>query len=330
MSNTPLITNKELVQSYLVTTARYDFSVYEKRILYRITEALQHKLEGKKLNASFQRTIEGTSTVTIAMKYFLNGEEDKNHARIKKALNDLNSKRFEYNNGEIWKIIRLIEMPKIVFKSDTVTFTIHDEIQEALLNFAKGFRILELKTAFELESVYAMRFYELFSKQQKPISYTIDTLKEMFLIADKYKGRPSDFIKYVVEAAKRELDEKSPYSFDYTAIKLGRKINSIRFKPKYITKNEDRELQKKKLMKQSSTAWILNSAIKTTIKDQLDFSEKEIKNNLLLFEEASRSFKTTYEFHAFVVVKAGQSRTKKPSPKGWFINALKGEISNRR
>lgn len=30
------ITNKEVIQSYLITTARYDFSVYEKRIIYRI------------------------------------------------------------------------------------------------------------------------------------------------------------------------------------------------------------------------------------------------------------------------------------------------------
>lgn len=46
-------TNKDLIQSYILTTAEYDFSVQEKRILYRIVEQNQHLIEGKKLNKSY-------------------------------------------------------------------------------------------------------------------------------------------------------------------------------------------------------------------------------------------------------------------------------------
>jgi len=42
--------NKDVIQSYILTTAKYDFSVYEKRILYRLVELNQHLLEGRKLN----------------------------------------------------------------------------------------------------------------------------------------------------------------------------------------------------------------------------------------------------------------------------------------
>ena len=41
------IDKKELIQSYIITTAKYDFNVYEKRIVYRIVELLQEMLEGK-------------------------------------------------------------------------------------------------------------------------------------------------------------------------------------------------------------------------------------------------------------------------------------------
>ena len=44
------ITNKDVIQSYLMTVSKYNFSVYEKRILYRLVEAMQCELEGKKLN----------------------------------------------------------------------------------------------------------------------------------------------------------------------------------------------------------------------------------------------------------------------------------------
>ena len=47
------ITNKEVLQSYILTTAKYDYSVYEKRILYRIIEILQFLIEGKKLNEKY-------------------------------------------------------------------------------------------------------------------------------------------------------------------------------------------------------------------------------------------------------------------------------------
>lgn len=33
--------NKDVFQSYVLTTAKYDFSVYEKRIMYRLVEMAQ-------------------------------------------------------------------------------------------------------------------------------------------------------------------------------------------------------------------------------------------------------------------------------------------------
>ena len=48
------ITNKDVIQSYLMTVSKYDFSVYEKRILYRLVEAMQCELEGKKLHSGLR------------------------------------------------------------------------------------------------------------------------------------------------------------------------------------------------------------------------------------------------------------------------------------
>lgn len=48
-----IINNKEVLQSYILTTAKYDYSVYEKRILYRIIELNQSLIEGKKLNQNY-------------------------------------------------------------------------------------------------------------------------------------------------------------------------------------------------------------------------------------------------------------------------------------
>ena len=47
------INNKEILQSYILTTAKYDYSVYEKRILYKIVEQLQYLIEGKMLDKRY-------------------------------------------------------------------------------------------------------------------------------------------------------------------------------------------------------------------------------------------------------------------------------------
>lgn len=43
------INNKDVIQSYIMTTAKYDFSADEKRILLRLVETWQYLLEGKEL-----------------------------------------------------------------------------------------------------------------------------------------------------------------------------------------------------------------------------------------------------------------------------------------
>ena len=64
--------NKELVQSYILTTAKYDYNVYEKRILYRIIELMQELTEGKKLNERYnvQNNLFGDVDIQMPTKRF--------------------------------------------------------------------------------------------------------------------------------------------------------------------------------------------------------------------------------------------------------------------
>ena len=91
------INNKEVLQSYILTTAKYDYSVYEKRILYRIIEQLQSLIEGKELNKryslrEYQHGNKKLFEFIFPFSAFKKNEEDKNHAQIKKALLSLEKK----------------------------------------------------------------------------------------------------------------------------------------------------------------------------------------------------------------------------------------------
>lgn len=82
------VNNKDVFQSYIMTTAKYDFSVYEKRILYRIIETLQENIDGLKLNAKHSVRIDlfGDAVLVMPISSFLKDEEDKNYTQVKKHL----------------------------------------------------------------------------------------------------------------------------------------------------------------------------------------------------------------------------------------------------
>lgn len=317
------ISNQDLIQSYIVTQARYDFSVYEKRILYSIIQMFQQLLEGKKLAGQLRadKDLFGDYMIYMPIKSCLKDEEDKNHARVKQALLDLESKRFEYEDDKVWQVIRLVQVPEIIKNEEVMKFRLHYRMVEAFMDFSKGFSKYEFLTAMQFESTYAMRFYELLSGQKKPITYSIDNLKIMFQVQDKYV-KNNDFIRFVIEAAKKELDKKSPYSFEYSTIKKGKKIISIKFHPVFMSENRDPVLERADLKRQVSPRWDLDKMVIDYLKENFMFSEIEIKNNIDLLALAQSKLDLMLEL-SLLKVKA----MKAVNTQGYVIGALKKKLN---
>ena len=212
-----VIKNRDVLQSYIITTAKYDFSIYEKRILYCQIMIEQELLKDNKIHPQVKIDVNlwKDKKYTIPVHWLLpNGEKDKNHYQVKKAFNALMKKTIIYEDERYVTGFPLVQSFKIDKKGETVTWQSYSEVVAATVNFAKGFRKYELKTAMDFNSTYTMRFYELLSGQQTPLTFTIDQLKEMFKIQNKYTY-VKDFIKYVINSSQKELNEKSPFSFEY-------------------------------------------------------------------------------------------------------------------
>ncbi len=325
-----IINNKEVLQSYILTTAKYDYTVYEKRILYRIVELLQAMTEGKKLNLrySVQVTTLEDYDITMPISAVLADEQDENYTRVKNAFISLQKKIIQYEDKKSWQSLNLLERPKIIKDggNSVVSFRLSPLIAECFMDFSKGYRKYELATAMLFQSEYSMRFYELFSNQAKPINYGIDTLKEMFGISDKYIGRPADFIKRVVIPAKKELDEKSPYTFIYKELKTGRKITSLQFIPIYQADKENQTIKRKQLGKKISTRFYLEPTDKEYLIAQYGFTEKEIKNNCDLFEELYQVLDKGELIDKLADLRRFASESN--NPKGYVIKSLKSLLKD--
>ena len=318
-----IINNKDILQSYVLTTAKYDYSVYEKRILYSLVEMAQSEIEGldfRKDCRKIEHDLFGYVDVEIPISDILANKNDKNHKLAKEALTKLSQKYLIYEDDEIWEKINIVLSPKIHKFKSVVKFKLEPKIWDCMLNFSKGYRKFELKTAMTFDSVYAMRFYELLSGQTEPFDRSIEHLKEMFQLENKYK-ETKDFIRRVIDKAKIELDKKSPYSFTYSIIKEGRKYKTIRFFPVYQPKHRDESLERTELQKRISLSWDLQKNVIDYLKHGFEFNTKEIKQHIDLFKKAQQEI-DFIQFMSIIKPKANRAN----NPKGYLINAIKKEL----
>jgi plasmid replication initiation protein len=283
----------------------------------------QNLLQGQKLNQDcrIQKELFDLYDVEMPISAFLNDEKDTNYSRTKTALMSMSRKIVQYEDVKEWRAIPLILTPRIRKYESIVKFRLHEDIYNALLNFSKGFKKYELNTAFKMESVYAMRLYELLSNQKRPLIYSIKDLKLMFGVENKYK-LTADFIKRVIDTAQRELNEKSPYSFEYAPLKTGRKITSIKFYPLFIPKNQDENAETVRLKKRMTFVWGVERHIINYLKDNYNFTTPELKNNQELLEQAQKEIDDFLLFLSTVKAKANRAT----NPKGYLINALKKRL----
>ena len=325
--HSPLTTRgRQVVQSYIATTAMYDFNVYEKRVMYNLVRLAQSQIEGVVLTDNIHKIchdMKGYVHVTLPLSDFLADEEDKNHRRVKDALKSLHRKTFEYLDDDVWECISIIALPKIALHSRQVSFIVDSRVWDVLLDFSRGFSRYDIEVAFRLESCYSMRFYELMACQKEPITYSIDALRRIFKLEDKY-AFTKDFIKRVVESSKIELDQKSPVSFTYAPVKDGKRITQLIFFPVRLNAQDSSDDDHRMILRKYGSSAVL-TADERRFLEEIGFNESGINNNLSLFMDCQRNLDFIYEL---ALIK-GKCRTKK-NPCGWCIRTLTGKLADKK
>ena len=326
--------NKDVFQSYVLTTAKYDFSVYEKRIMYRLVEMAQKDVP-QPLRDNMRKVEPSNCGVNITMPVadILKDETDKNYTKAIAAFKGLVEKTIEYSDKETWLCTSIIEHPEIEKGSGIAKFHIYKPVWECILDFSKGYRKYELATAMSFKSVYSMRMYELMSGQTAPLYQSFEELKERFKLKGKYKI-VSMFIERCLEPARKELDESSPYSFTYEAAKVksrgrnGEKIVGFTFYPRFNMKNRDEELYKKELNAKigniTGRFGMLDKNVSDYLLYNLNVPKESINSNKEVFLQAQNVFPDLVS----VLAEIGPKMREKGKPIGYLINTLKGKIAD--
>ena len=318
--------NELAIQSYIFTTAKYDFTAYEKRIMYRLIEFAQNEVKGIMIRDNLHK-IEPTffgREITMPVADILKDEGDKNYEIAKKAFRMLSQKHIEYEDDEIWSFTPIITNPKIRKGEGVAKFYVFDEIWKCLLDFTKGYRKYELITAMQFKSVYSMRMYELMSGQKRPLEVSFGALKERFGVKDKYK-LVGHFKKRVLDIAKKELDESSPYSFNYIEVKEGRRVTGFTFFPTYHPDNKDPQLLEIEMQSKVTARGQISDQAYNYLRYSFEFKAAEINKNKKTITEGEKRIP---DFVGFLASLVGPSRTAK-NRIGYVINAIKKQTSEQ-
>ena len=222
--------NKELTirQPYRITTMRYKFSVAEMRILFRIIEALQPHMVDK-----VQKSLFDDRLLVFRTRDFL-PEGDQHYTLVKKALKSLTRKTFEIKgedkNGKFVQYTGLIMRSRYYNNNERVEVEIDKLLVPQFLDLAKGFTRYSIDVAFNSDSVYTMKIYQLIShwKDIKEKYFSLQELRELLQVEEKYP-KILELKRRVLDPAKRELKEKADVWFDYKNKKDGRQIVGLYF-----------------------------------------------------------------------------------------------------
>lgn len=133
-----------------------------------------------------------------------------------------------------WKSFQWIQLAEYDGNGN-ITLMLSDQIKSYVIELEKWFTQYPLGNILSMQSFYAVRLYELIkcydgiSRCEKDyLEFSIEYLREYFCCEKKF-SRISDFKKYVIETAIKEINNKSDTWLDCEYIKTGKSITSIKF-----------------------------------------------------------------------------------------------------
>ena len=318
------------IVGYNLATIRSRYGIYEERILTKVLEKAQYDMRRKYYGETNlpQGAIwdSGEYVIDMTMQDIMGQSHE--YTAVKKALENVQKEYIQYTQGKQWIGIVLFPYAKADYGTGKVQIKMMKEGYALLTDFAKGHRFFNPVVAGKLQTTYAVRIYRIIANQGTPITYNIEEFKKMLGVGDKYRDA-SAFIKRCIQPAQIEIDNEADFTFTYKSdyVKEGKgrpKAKNIMLIPVNLSKVQSIDIET--LVGYGTSA--ISAKVWNSLTQDYKFSANELKgDNLRLILEAESIMQnpTLIEFLDRKRDKARQAE----NSKGWILNAIKGEITNK-
>ena len=336
----PSNVNKDIIQSYRFTMARCKWTATEKRIIIRLTEMAQCQIKGLKIKDHRYQIVPNKllQLQEIIMPLQALFPEDKDlggsqYKLAKAAFKSLAKKGMEYETKDMWQYTQIISSPKLFKRGGEsyAKFRVEDDIWYCLVDFSAGYRKYEMLTAMSFDSIYSMRLYEIVSGQKNKIPLSLDTIKTTFKLS-KNMSTPQKIEEKILNIAKRDLDAKAPYSFDYERIEVkskgrnGKKVVGYNLYPHFIHANRNNALEVKdiaaKLPAGGKFGGLLSPELYNYLTINLQWSKGSVNSNKQTLLKAQKTLPDLLSDLSYFNAKARD----KANPVGYVIQSIKNKI----
>lgn len=309
----------KITQSFVFSVANGATSLYELRIIFRVVEYAQPVLKGLYLAHNLTQLSHNYDNVKISIPIStIVADSSHNYEKVRDACKNLMTRLFEIydSSNQSYFATPIIYNFSCMKGEGVLHFYVARRVFDAILDLRKGYCQFELNIANSIKSSNAARMYVIMCSQTAPISFTIDYLKRMFGVSDKYK-QTRDFIKRVIEPAKKELDTMCVSSFAFETIKTGQKVTSIQFTPIHR-----REHTAEELAAMIPVSAMIDTELKIFLINAFSFTVKELGAHKILLDQFN---KIPYKFDILYSLRDRVRR--KNRSKGYVIEAMRGEVA---
>ncbi|MFB6588281.1 replication initiation protein [Bacillus thuringiensis] len=172
-------------------------------------------------------------TYTFSIKHFhnllgLNGSTK--YSELSKITKGLLSKVIEIRTGE--ELIQVSWLSSAIYNRNkgTIDMRFDPLLKPFLLELSSKFTSYRLANVIKLRSTYAIRIYELLKQYEdlKERTISLENLRYYLDAMDIYPNY-ANFKQRVLKPSQKELDQNTDISFEFEEIKLGRKVQKIKF-----------------------------------------------------------------------------------------------------
>ncbi|MGN4932367.1 replication initiation protein [Bacillus thuringiensis] len=172
-------------------------------------------------------------TYTFSIKHFhdlldLNGSTK--YSELSKITKELLSKVIEIRTGEDLMQVSWLSSAIYNRNKGTIDMRFDPLLKPFLLELSNKFTSYRLANVIKLKSTYAIRIYELL-KQYEDLKERTISLQNLRYYLDAMDIYPNyaNFKQRVLKPSQKELNQKTDISFEFEEIKLGRKVQKIKF-----------------------------------------------------------------------------------------------------
>jgi plasmid replication initiation protein len=332
MENNLGLTTSFVISSNDLIEAKYDYSLWEKRVFLYMISTLKRNDTGFKPVRIYIRDL---------MRFF--GTQSNNDYSVIRAIPETISQKPFYvpyttpEGFKRWNIVSVLSIgsqPEVGDRSEGnayIELKFNSDLIPYLLELKEKFTKYDIRNITGLKSVYSIRLYEYMKENEfrkGSFEIKIEALKDMFFMSAKDNdGKElyplyADFKKRVLLKAQEDLLQHCDIRFSFWEKKQGKKVTSVVFEVESNQKIKHNEAQTSEINE--------NETEKDTKKQRQDLF-KELFSQAQVLDIGESALKHVIENYSASAVRQGFEYTMleygkgkvKENVEGYFITAVK-------